>query len=92
MKPHGIHVVTVYPGPVTSDMESAGRAAYENTAGAKYTPTGSPDVLARMIAKAVEKKRPRVVYPSIYAISRHLPNFTRWAIDALTPKLKALSS
>jgi short-subunit dehydrogenase len=92
MKPHGIHVVTVYPGPVTSDMEAAARSAYENTAGAKYTPTGSPEVLARLIAKAVEKKRPRVVYPSIYGISRHLPNVTRWAIDALTPKLKALSS
>src|SRR4030095_2258424 len=23
MKPHGIHVVTVYPGPVRSDMEAA---------------------------------------------------------------------
>jgi short-subunit dehydrogenase len=91
MKPHGIHVVTVYPGPVTSDMEAAARSAYENTAGAKYTPTGSPEVLARLIAKAVEKKRPRVVYPSVYGISRHLPNVTRWAIDALTPKLKALA-
>ena len=29
MKPYGIHVVTVYPGPVTSDMEAAGRAAYD---------------------------------------------------------------
>ena len=29
VKKHGIHVVTVYPGPVTSDLEAAGRAAYE---------------------------------------------------------------
>jgi len=91
MKPYGIHVVTVYPGPVTSDMEAAARTAYESNAAAKYTPTGSPDVLARMIARAVDKKRPRVVYPGIYALSRHLPNMTRWAIDALTPKLKALA-
>ena len=90
MKPYGVHVVTVYPGPVTSDMETAGRAAYEDTAAVKYTPTGSPEVLARMIARAVEKKRPRIIYPRTYAFSRHFPNITRWAIDALTPKLKQL--
>ena len=90
MKPHGIHVVTVYPGPVTSDMEAAARVAYESNAAAKYTPTGSPEVLARMIASAVEKRRPRVVYPGIYSLSRHFPNATRWALDALTPKLKVL--
>lgn len=90
MKPHGIHVVTVYPGPVTSDMEAAGRAAYEDRPSAKYAPTGAPEVLARMIASAVEKKRPRVVYPRLYSLSRHFPNATRWALDALTPPLKAL--
>ncbi len=91
MKPHGIHVVTVYPGPVTSDMEIAGRAAYEETAGAKYAPTGAPDVLARMVANAVAKKRARVVYPRVYALSRHFPNATRWAIDMFTPALKQLT-
>lgn len=90
VKPYGVHVVTVYPGPVASDMEAAGRAAYEATAASKYTPTGAPDVLARMIANAVEKKRPRVVYPRLYALSRHFPNATRWALDALTPPLRAL--
>jgi short-subunit dehydrogenase len=90
MKPHGIHVVTVYPGPVTSDMEAAGRAAYVESAATKYTPTGAPDVLAQMICSAVEHKRARVIYPRLYAISRHFPNMTRWAIDALTPQLKML--
>lgn len=90
MKPHGIHVVTVYPGPVTSDMEAAGRAAYEDRVSAKYAPTGKPEILARMIAKAVDKKRPRVVYPRLYSLSRHFPNATRWALDVLTPPLRAL--
>lgn len=91
MKPHGIHIVTVYPGPVTSDMEAAGRAAYQDTAATKYTPTGTPDVLAKMIADAVAKKRPRVIYPWLYGLGRHFPNATRWAIDNLTPPLKALT-
>jgi short-subunit dehydrogenase len=90
MKPHGIHIVTVYPGPVASDLEVAGRAAYEETASSKYAPTGSAEVLARMIAAAVAKKRARVVYPRLYALSRHFPNMTRWALDAFTPPLKQL--
>jgi short-subunit dehydrogenase len=92
MKPYGIHVVTVYPGPVSSDMETAARDKYVLNVAAKYTPTGSPEVLAKLIAKAVAKKRPRVLYPAFYGLSRHLPNVTRWAIDAFTPKLKRLGS
>lgn len=90
VKNEGVHVVTVYPGPVKSAMEEAGRAAYEETAASRYTPTGSPDVLARLIAEAVEKKRPRVVYPRMYFLVRHFPNATRWALDTLTPPLKRL--
>ncbi|AKU98005.1 short-chain dehydrogenase/reductase SDR [Labilithrix luteola] len=90
VKDHGVHVVTVYPGPVKSAMEEAGRAAYEDTPASRYTPTGSPDVLARLIAEAVEKKRPRVVYPRLYFLVRHFPNATRWALDTLTPPLKRL--
>lgn len=88
VKKHGIHVVTVYPGPVTSALEAAGRAAYEDHASARYTPTGKPDVLARLVVDAVERKHPRVVYPRIYGVARHFPNATRWALDALTPPLK----
>jgi short-subunit dehydrogenase len=91
MKPYGVHVVTVYPGPVTSDMEAAARTAYTENAATKYTPTGSPEVLARMIANAVDRKQARVIYPRMYALSRHFPNVTRWAIDALTPSLKRLA-
>jgi short-subunit dehydrogenase len=88
VKRHGIHVVTVYPGPVTSAMEAAGRAAYEDRPTARHAPTGSPEVLARLVANAVAKKRPRVVYPSLYGLARHFPNATRWALDALTPPLR----
>jgi len=89
VKRHGIHVVTVYPGPVTSELEAAGRAAYEDRATTRNVPTGSPEILARLVADAVSKKQPRVVYPRMYGIARHFPNATRWALDALTPPLKA---
>jgi short-subunit dehydrogenase len=88
VKKHGIHVVTVYPGPVASAMETAGRAAYEDTAGAKHAPKGSPDVLAKLVADAVENKTDRVIYPRVYGLARHFPGFTRWAVDSFTPPLK----
>jgi short-subunit dehydrogenase len=88
VKKHDIHVVTVYPGPVTSDLEAAGVLAYQDGLTMRNVPTGTPEVLARMIADAVVKKRPRVVYPRMYGIARHFPNATRWALDALTPPLK----
>jgi short-subunit dehydrogenase len=90
VKPYGIHVVTVYPGPVTSAMEAAARANYEDSFGQRNAPTGSPQTLARMIANAVEHRRPRVIYPRVYGLARHLPNITRWLIDAMTPPLKRL--
>jgi short-subunit dehydrogenase len=90
VKPFGIHVVTVYPGPVESPMEARGRAAYEETFALRMTPTGKADVLARMIANAVEHKRARIIYPRIYGLSRHFPNLTRWLVDLSTPRTKAL--
>jgi short-subunit dehydrogenase len=88
VKRHGIHVVTVYPGPVASALEAAGRAAFEEGPAVRKIPTGSPEVLARLIADAVAKKKPRVVYPRMYGVTRQFPNLTRWALDAFTPPLK----
>lgn len=85
---HGVHVVTVYPGPVATDMEIAGRKAYAKSTVADMTPTGRPDVLARKIIAAVEKKRPRVIFPASYAVSRHFPNLTRWFLDQFTPEIQ----
>ncbi len=89
VKKHGIHGVTVYPGPATSELEAAGRAAFEDRASTRNVPTGTPEVLARLVADAVSKKRPRVVYPRMYGLARHFPNATRWALDALTPPLRS---
>jgi short-subunit dehydrogenase len=86
--PHGVHVVTVYPGPVRSDMETAARAAFAPTPALGRLPAGTPVELARRIAVAVERRQPRVIYPRIYALSRHAPAPTRWMVDAFTPRLK----
>lgn len=87
-----VRVVTVYPGPVHSPLETAARERYEDTAAAKYSPTGEADELARRVADAEEKDRARVIYPAVYALTRHFPNLTRWFVDRFTPQLRELPS
>jgi short-subunit dehydrogenase len=87
----GVHILTVYPGPVRTAMEAAGRAAYEETALMRLlTPMGEPEALARKIARAVASRRPRIVYPALYGVTRHLPNLTRFFLDRFTPPLRTL--
>lgn len=90
LKDHGIHVVTVYPGPVKTDMETAGREAYGEMSKVAQllTPVGEADVLARLIADAVEQKEERVIYPAMNALGRHFPAITRMVLDKFTPKPK----
>ena len=47
LRPTGIHVLTVYPGPVHSDMEAAARTRFEPSFLTNHIPTGDPAILAR---------------------------------------------
>ena len=87
----GVHVLTVYPGPVRTPMEEKGRAAYQATAMMKLTtPVGDAAVLARKIANGVTRRRARIIYPGIYALARQFPNLTRFFMDRFTPPLATL--
>ncbi|MDP1822542.1 MAG: SDR family NAD(P)-dependent oxidoreductase [Archangium sp.] len=89
LKPHGVHVVTVYPGPVKTPMESAGRAAYEESWVARMlAPAGEASVLARLVADAVENREARIIYPFMNALGRHFPAITRLVLDAFTPRVR----
>jgi short-subunit dehydrogenase len=85
----GVHVLTVYPGPVDTAMA---RAAYEVFGGKKglvgMLPEGDATELARIVRRAAEKKRPRVIYPRFYTVSRWLPWLGRWLADRAAPKLQ----
>lgn len=90
LKPWGVHVVTVYPGPIKTAMETAGRAAYEQSWVSRVlAPAGEASVLARLVADAVEEKEPRVLYPFINALGRHFPAMSRLVLDAFTPKMRS---
>lgn len=85
----GVHVVTVYPGPVTSALEAAARDKLRR--GGRFDlidkmPTGTPEKLAALVVAAVDKGRPRVVYPRAYDVTRHLRVASQWMTNRFTPK------
>jgi short-subunit dehydrogenase len=84
----GVHVVTVYPGPVHSDMEAAARENFEPSAAANNIPTGTAQGLAHLIEKAIKKRKARVVYPRVYALSRYYRVTSQWVTDMMTPPLR----
>lgn len=84
-----VRVLTVYPGPVTTDMANKAFAAYDGAAQAKMLPEGNTTTLARRIRRAVEKQKKRLIYPRWYIVARHFPGFTRWVMDRFSPLPKS---
>jgi short-subunit dehydrogenase len=74
LAPRGIHVVTVYPGPVRSGLERKGRTQLAESALARVLPSGSPDVLAARIVRALDRRSARVVYPFPYDLAPRFPS------------------
>jgi short-subunit dehydrogenase len=84
----GVNVLTVYPGPVKTDM--ADRAVeHFDAAPPSWIPMGTTDVLARRTLAAITGRHARVIYPRFYWITRWFPGITRFVIDHATPPLKA---
>jgi short-subunit dehydrogenase len=85
LAPHGVTVVTVYPGPVRSGLESHARAGFPESPTKRFIPTGDPVPLADKIVQACEEDRPRVVYPRFYEAASRVPNLARRAAELLSP-------
>lgn len=84
----GVHVLTVYPGPVDTPMARAGYEAFPDSWVVRVLPQGTPTELARLVRSAVELKQARIIYPRSYTVSRYFPTVTRWFLDRTTPRLK----
>ncbi len=84
----GVHVVTVYPGPVSTPMEVAARKSYKSTLASRLAPMGTTDVLARLIDKAVRSRKARIVYPGAYAPARYFRVLSQWVTNNATPALR----
>ena len=89
LAPHGIHVVTVYPGPIETPMAERAIGAYDEDP-TKLLPVGDRRRLAQLVRAAIERRRPRVIYPRLYALTRMFPGITRAVMDRFSPLPKAL--
>jgi uncharacterized protein len=79
LAPHGVQVVTVYPGPVKSALEAGARADYGGGGlFGRLVPTGDPAELARRIMHAIAHDEPRVIYPRLYGVGWTAPNLSSW--------------
>ena len=79
LAPHGVRVVTVYPGPVKSALEAGARADYGGGGFlGRFVPTGDPDELARRIMVAIAADQPRVIYPRLYRAGWAATNLASW--------------
>ena len=88
LEPEGIQVVTVYPGPVKTPMEDQVRDRLGGDLGmGDKLPSGDPQELALKIAKALQKGRRRLVYPSFYASALWLPMLGQRLTDEFSPRL-----
>jgi short-subunit dehydrogenase len=85
LAPRGVHVVTVYPGPVRSGLERRARAQAPATIAARLLPTGDAAPLADRIVDAWLRRKPRVVYPGVYALARRFNALAQAVTRAASP-------
>ncbi len=86
LAPQGVHVLTVYPGPVRTAMEAAAREKFQPSLALRlFAPSGEADVLARLVFEAVARKRARVIYPRLNAGAWYFRSVVRWLVDRFTP-------
>lgn len=82
----GVHVVTVYPGPVKSGLERHARAQVEKSLASRALPTGDPVRLAAAIVHALQKGSSRVVFPWFYGPAAEAIAIARRFTERFSPE------
>ena len=85
LAPLGVHVVTVYPGPVRSELERRARAQATPSVATRWIPTGEAEPLGERIVEACHERRARVVFPGIYELASRFPAIASAVTRALSP-------
>jgi short-subunit dehydrogenase len=89
-KEDGIHVMTVYPGPVKTPMGEIAIAKFETepTIGPLPMPWGTPEGLAQLVLAGIRNKQAEIVYPAFYASAKVFRGIGQAITSSMTPKLK----
>jgi short-subunit dehydrogenase len=88
LRSRGVHVLTVYPGPVDTDMGRKGYQRYEQTWSSRLSPVGDADTLAKLVLRGVDRKQSRIIYPRTYAIALSFPRLSRWFTGRFSPPIR----
>jgi short-subunit dehydrogenase len=89
LAPAGVHVVTVYPGPVASALERGARSQLRPSRLARWMPTGDATTIAAMVIRAIDRREPRVVYPPLYAVADRAIGIASWVTRRFSPEPSA---
>jgi short-subunit dehydrogenase len=85
----GVHVLTVYPGPIDNGSPQEAYEVYGRTSVAAKLPVGRADALARAIHRAILKRRARLIFPRIYGVAWWARPLVRWLVARATPAIGA---
>jgi len=81
----GVRILTVYPGPVRSELERNARSQVQGSRIAQIMPTGWPDVLAQLVVRAYRKNSARVMYPKVYGLANRAHGVATWITSRFSP-------
>jgi short-subunit dehydrogenase len=80
----GVHVMEVIPGPIDTAIQAESRLIPGAEIVLSRTPMGSPEKLARLTVRALERgRRKRLVYPRVLRMAYAFPGVSRWYLAAL---------
>lgn len=82
----GVHVLTVYPGPVKTAMAESAIDAFGGRDKVPPVPEGTAEELASLIHKAMQRRSPRVIYPRMYTAARWLGPVARALVNRFAPR------
>lgn len=86
LKKSGVTVVTVYPGPIATPMGDRNWAQIEATLLTRLAmPTGDTATLSRLVVRAVQRRKARVIYPRFFLFNWWFPFLARWATERFAP-------
>ena len=82
----GIHVVTVYPGPIYSGLEAHARSQVKQGLVSRLIPTGEPNIIAQEIINAYLHNKARVIYPLPFAVAHYFNSVSQWVVAKASPQ------
>lgn len=86
-----VHVLTVYPGPIHTEMGHRAVSSYKKDPTGGLLPWGTTEELGRRILRAIDRRQGELIYPRLYTATAWFPRvidfFGRFAnIELAEPK------